>query len=81
MGNVRLILNTLLHPLGLCKKRRRGYNRMAGYMTGQEWYDRFEKELDRILAFVGVLPDGERVEAHSKGGVLLAAKRAAGTGE
>jgi hypothetical protein len=23
----------------------REYNRIAGYMTGQEWYDRFEKEL------------------------------------
>ena len=51
------------------------YNHMAGFMTGQEWYDRFMKELPKGTS---LLIDNEAIEAYVPGAIDLAAKKASG---
>lgn len=55
-------------------------------LTGQEWYDRFERELEKVSAPPQVLKDmadhgrdvTEGIATHIESEVLRAAKRAAG---
>lgn len=57
----------------------RTYNQMAGYMTGQEWYERFKKEYNHSV--VGhTYPINDRGTALNNA-IMKAAKRASGIGE
>ncbi len=58
----------------------REYNRMAGYMTGQEWYDRFQIELarDQTKWEINHLSEVPKFLGKRTVYVLEAAKKAAG---
>lgn len=51
------------------------YAKYRGYMTGQEWYERFKKELPNTK-LAGILPGVETTYRYNT--ILLAARRAAG---
>jgi len=51
----------------------RTYNQMAGYMAGQEWYGRFEKEYKAM--------EGHGIYFDPDNGAYKAARRASGIGE
>jgi len=53
---------------------------MEGYMTGQEWYDRFEKELVSTSTLT-ISPGLQPIVVYSAVSVNQAAKRASGIGD